>query len=685
MKAETKQKLSSAFKDIKTLVAMQLKESLPFRFKGGDTRSLLLKLALCLLAIAAISGVVALVLFILGLLGVLGTGGYLPIPMWNVVFFVMILLNFFACIGKVTDALYLASDNRMLLCLPVKSNYVFFSKLIVFFFNELFRNCFSVLPLLLGFGIIYGLPFYFYPWLIIVMVLLSLLPVALASLISIPTLYVKTFLKKHSYVESIALLAILIGLTALVFYLVTLIPNDLQIAAKWNTDYFPSITGFSKAFETVLYPLVFLTHLAIGYTGVGSNNPRVMTVFTPYTPLIVLGIIAIVALFFFLANLLAKPLYFKMASKTFEFEKVSTEHSYKISASKLKTTQPLAIVYEMEGSEEEKKKEMRFLLKKLSSKHIGTEDKEALLKALNDFAARGSFTYAEMEIGELGAPVFLFVEEEGMERLALLEGRNGNNLALYCPYHSPKKNIQRNSFFSFLLKEIRVDLRSSETIAGHYLLFIVTPLAVLILNVIFNSMKKSFSGQMYTVLFNALVICLITLASNVSMASVYSREGQANYQLRASPINYIRTLTSKLFIRASIVTLSLVFTMIIYAWNNTLSYMRMDILFFCFYFLYLGHLLWSAELDYMNPQINLYAEMGANGSININEAKSSALAFVLSFAFAGLTYFFVSESVPEGFYRLLIVSTAFLGARILLFLRKVKAYGMSTYEGRGQK
>ena len=128
---------------------------------------------------------------------------------------------------------------------------------------------------------------------------------------------------------------------------------------------------------------------------------------------------------------------------------------------------------------------------------------------------------------------------------------------------------------------------------------------------------------------------------------------------------------------------SLIFAIVIYARNCSLSYVRMDLLFFSFYFLYIGHLLWSAEMDYMNPKVELYAEVGGAISINPNEAKSSALAFILSFLFAYLVFFFVGQSVTDGFYRVLIVSALFLLARIILFVRKIRAYGMSTYEGRG--
>ena len=678
MSDKTQQKQSSSLRDVKTLVFMQLKETLSFSFKS-DLKQSLVKLALYVIGIAGITAIISLALSILGRLGVLGVGGFLPIPMWNVIFFLLIILNFFSCISRVTDALYFSADNQILLCFPVKANHVFLSKIIVFFINELMRNSFSLLPLLLSFGITYRLAWYFYPWLIVVMLILSLLPVAIASVLSIPTLYIKAFLKRFPWVQSLLLLAVLIVLTVFIFHVMGMIPEELEISKKWSTEYFPAINSGAKAVQSWLYPLTFLSGLAFGYTAGGTENPGFMQVFIPSTPWILLVLIGIIVAFFVLAVFLARPLYFRMASKSFEFAKPSINHHFHMSLAKVGKLENFAIV----PTQEIDQATLLGYLKRLSLRHVDVKNTDEVLKLLNGFAGGNAFHIEGIPVMDAPEGSYVYVPEEGRTRLALLESKNPRKFRFYCPEHAVHANISKPSFFSFLLKEIRVDLRSSETIAADYLLFIVTPIAVLILNVIFNAMKKSFDGQMFTILFNALIIALITLASNVSMASVYSREGRANYQLRLSPINYMRTLGSKLFIRAAILTGSLIFAIVIYARNCSLSYVRMDLLFFSFYFLYIGHLLWSAEMDYMNPKVELYAEVGGAISINPNEAKSSALAFILSFLFAYLVFFFVGQSVTDGFYRVLIVSALFLLARIVLFVRKIRAYGMSTYEGRG--
>ena len=685
MRNKEREPLKKTVANIKTLVAMQLKESLSFSFKS-DLKGSLTKLILYVLGIGAITGVIAAILMVLNLLGVLGIGGFVPMPMWNVVFFVLLLLNLLACISKVTDALFFSTDNQILLTMPVSPNHVFISKIIVFVFNELIRNCFSLLPWLLSFGIANGMPLYYYPWLIVVMLILSILPVAIASLLSIPTIYIKAFLKRFPWAQSLIVLGVLVTATVFVFRFAEAVSSieDLRISQTWNTVYFPAITDFSQKFENALHPLVHLTHLAVGYTGKGATNPHLMTVFTPYTGFVLLSLLGIIIAFFLVSNFIAKPLYFSMATKSFEFAKPSFRHRYYRGKRFLSKLTPYRIDADGNFSDEERGRFLETILNKAVRKHLSCDDKDALVQSLNELAkGKAVFRLGEGPVSDVSGTCLVFVQEEHTERLAVMRPTR-HGARLYCPHHVWRKNIGKPSFFSFLLKEILVDMRSYDTVAAAYLLFIVGPVAILILNSIFSSMRTSFQGQTFTVLFNALIICLVFLASNVSMASVYSREGRANYQLRSSPINYTRTLASKLFLRAVVLTGSMIFTIIIYANHNTLNAMRFDLLFFSFYFVYLGHLLWSAELDFVSPQVELYADAGGKLTINPNEAKSSASAVILSAIFAGLAFFFMRESATMGFYHLLIVAILFLLARIVLFYTKIRAYSTGTYEGRGR-
>ncbi|MBQ7250264.1 MAG: hypothetical protein IJS37_02870 [Bacilli bacterium] len=554
----------------KALVSMQLRAFFPYSFQEQKKKALI-RLILYLLGVAAITGILYLVLFLLGFLGVFGIGGRLPIPVWNVLFFLFLIVNFFSCLNRVTSSLYFSEDNRVLLSLPLSPQRVFLSKLIVLFIQELVRSCFTFLPLLVSIGIAYNMPVYYFFWQLITIPLLSLLPLALSAVISIPTFYIKRFLKRYPLIQSLIVLAILIAGTVGIFVLTSFIPEDLALASKWPNIYFPAITSFTQQVNTVLLPFAYLTAMCTGYLGTVQTGIGDIVPLFSMTSLIPFGVVVtLIVGGLGLSSQLAKRVYSNLSVSSFEHDVVKVKEK--------KSERPLP------------------------------------------------------------------------------------------------------SFVSFLKKELFVEFRSTQALTGNYLLFIVTPLATLLLNVVFNSMKKSFTGQLFTLLFNGLIIALIAMATSVSMASVYSREGNSSYLLHSSPMTLRRALLSKLFLRALLMTASLALTIAVYANNCTLDYVPMATVFFSLYFMYLGHLLWSAELDYMHPKIGLYRD-GGKSAFNPNEAVSTVLAFLFAFIFAGLMFFFAYESIATGFYRLLAFSAFFFLARLFFFLMRIKGYRSLPQEG----
>ena len=105
---------------------------------------------------------------------------------------------------------------------------------------------------------------------------------------------------------------------------------------------------------------------------------------------------------------------------------------------------------------------------------------------------------------------------------------------------------------------------------------------------------------------------------------------------------------------------------------------------FGLFFFYLGHLVWSAELDYMNPQDKLYAETSEGESIsNPNETTSLIIAVIVSSIIGFLTYFLLGEPVvlpAFAILKLAIIGFVFLLCRIYLFVKKTQAFTTSRGE-----
>ena len=679
--------IKGRFRGFSTLIAMQLKEQLNFSFKANKKQAIT-KLILLTIGFAAITAAIYLIMYLLGFLGILGGNGVLPVPIFNVFLYLILILNTISCIHRMTNSLYFSKDNQVLLTYPVNSGVIFLSKMVVFYVLELIKNFMMLIPLFLAYAISNSFAFYFYPWLILIFAIVTMIPVALGGVISIPYMYVLTFVKKSQYIQSILVILSMIAGTVLIFFGISKIPSSLNIAKDWSQIYYPSITQFTYRIEDYSGPLKYISALFLGYRGyIYTPSPRSLGIINVRSFIILAIVIAIVILSSVLSYLLARPLFFKMATKPFEYRKKIIDHNYKMNFKKEKLYERAfrpELVYPISKKDKKgivnklskllrivNKEEKLFLKRKINTKRI--------LRFLNKYAKKLKFE--EVDINEIVDFGYVIQTRNGVPFLVLIKDIKNNIASCYDPYYLKKKNHSTNSILSIFIKEILLDIRTPGIIVSNFMLFIITPIAIALLNAIFRAINASFQGQTFTVMFNVLIILLITLASNVSIASIYSREGNTSYMLKAAPINYMSSLGSKLVIRAIIVSASILATSIIYSKYSTISYLRADLLFLTFLFIYLGHLIWSAELDFMNPQDRLYAEVGVN-VMNPNETTSAVLVFIISLVFMGITFFFVNKEVSKSFVKIMLIAFAFLAVRVLLFVLKVVGYGTSRTERR---
>ena len=676
------------FKGFGTLIIMQLKEQLSFSFKA-DKKGALTKLILAILGFVLITVLINIIIGILGALGILGAN-ILPVPLFNIFLYLIIILNTLSCIHRMTKSLYFSRDNQTLLTYPVNSGTIFLSKIVVYYILELVKNFLMLAPLLIAYGMAHQFPVYYYPWMVFIFFIVTMIPVSIAGVVSIPYMYVLSFLKKSQHLQSILTIAALIAGTVFLFIGLSKIPADLKIASKWATIYYPNVLKTAQDIETYVGPLVYIPGIFFGYRGyLFNSSPRSLSIINSASPIILLVIFGIIIVANILSYLLARPLFFKMATKPFEYRKKLIDHNFKMNMSKeelhSRAFRPM-LRYPISKQDKKgiifklsrllrvvNKEEKLFLLRKINTKRI--------LRFLNKYVK--DLKFEEVDLKEITDFGYVIQIRRGVPFLVLIKGVKGSTADCYDPYHLKGKNFKSNSFLSIFVKDILNDIRTPGTIVSHFLLFIITPLAIALLNAIFRAINASFQGQTFSIAFNILIIMLITLSSNVSMASIYSREGNASYMLKAAPVNYKLTLASKLVIRATIVCASLLATCIIYNYYTPILGLRVDMLFLTFVFAYLAHLVWSAELDFMNPQERLYQEVGVNVN-NPNEIVSAILTFVIAGVYTFICFFLVSKEVSLAYIKLLLISIAFLIIRVGLFLLKIIGYGTSRAERRNQ-
>lgn len=178
----------SSFKDsvdaLITLVRMQLKEKMDISYTRS-ARAMIFKIVWLLVEFAAITAVLTVAFHFIKLLGIFSLIHDIPVSVISLVFSVMLLLSLITDTLGLMKALYFSKDNTVLLTFPATPSLVFFSKLAVYYVYELRKSFMFIIPMFIAFGISKGYEILYYPWLMLMFLLISTIPVLLAALVSI--------------------------------------------------------------------------------------------------------------------------------------------------------------------------------------------------------------------------------------------------------------------------------------------------------------------------------------------------------------------------------------------------------------------------------------------------------------------------------------------------------------------
>ena len=297
-----------------TLVKMQLKEKMDLGYLRSK-RKLVFKLVWLFVEFAAITAVIAVVFHFVKLLGLFSLVHDIPVSVISFAFSIMLLLSLVTDTIGLMKSLYFSKDNTVLLTFPATPSLVFFSKLATYYVYELRKSFMFTIPMFIAYGIAKGYSFIYYPWLILMFVLISSIPVLVAALLSIPAMFGYIFLNRVKILQYI--LYTLIGGAAILFvwHLIGLVPEDINLLESWGNTYW-EIQAFLKDYTKTFAPLYAFTELIVGRT-VGLSSMIFHSGTLP-SLLILIGVGIVLLVLCFLCS---KPLFYRMASTPFEFKR----------------------------------------------------------------------------------------------------------------------------------------------------------------------------------------------------------------------------------------------------------------------------------------------------------------------------------------------------------------------------
>ena len=237
----------------------------------------------------------------------------------------------------------------------------------------------------------------------------------------------------------------------------------------------------------------------------------------------------------------------------------------------------------------------------------------------------------------------------------------------------PKKNRALPSWFTCAYNEFLKVVKDTGRLFSNIVIMISVPLLIFLLNSLFIAMNTDTFGDQMIVSFNVLIILLVVLNANSYAASIYSRDGRSAYLIKVQPKNPLTLLIAKLLPTTVFCMISFILTFAVLLSTTPLVFFDAACLILAIIFIYLAHLLYSAELDVMNHHTEVYAAIGEYEN-DPNELKSTAYAFFISFAVTGLTLLLLMENGSPVYPKLLLIGLCAFAYRARLFFSKVKVY-----------
>ena len=242
-----------------------------------------------------------------------------------------------------------------------------------------------------------------------------------------------------------------------------------------------------------------------------------------------------------------------------------------------------------------------------------------------------------------------------------------------------RKNVKHKKYVTFANKEFKLSFRDFDISGSYIAIYIIVPILLFFMDRVISAISTSMRGNNIAIAVNALLTILPLLASNSTIATLYSKEGRTAYLTKSNPVNPFIPLTSKLLFNLVFSVPSIVACSIIFANFSGLGVLIAVLFSVSVLLIQYAHIFYSAAQDIMNPQNEVYATTG-NDFNNPNEAKATVMAFVGSFVITLAFYFMLTESLRlynnylSAFIRLFVVSVFLFAGFLLLFVKKIKAF-----------
>lgn len=282
---------------VRRLLKLQLNEKFPHNAKNADRPFFQREILPRMIAVILITAIIFVVLKAANILVAVD-------PTQALLGFILCAIQaitFGLALGNITSNLYFSKDNEFLMGMPVKPSEVFLVKIIVLYIYELIVDVVFILPVLVAFGLVAGRSFTYFLAIIPLLVILPAIPLLLATIVSIPLVYLIFFLKTRFLLSITAIL----GLTGSIFYIymrfISMIADSISIVGQ--------TIPLQIKIEALANKVIDATYIYRNITDILYGDSTVLN----------LGIlIALIIICITVVMTIVRPIYFKVCMQQLE-------------------------------------------------------------------------------------------------------------------------------------------------------------------------------------------------------------------------------------------------------------------------------------------------------------------------------------------------------------------------------
>ena len=240
--------------------------------------------------------------------------------------------------------------------------------------------------------------------------------------------------------------------------------------------------------------------------------------------------------------------------------------------------------------------------------------------------------------------------------------------------HRVGKTRINNLFMTFFRKEVKLMFRSSKSLTSAISIVLIFPVISYILNFIVAAIRTNIYGDYMTIAFNLMITLSLLSTYNANCAAAISQEGSEFAVLKAAPSNTTLATWAKLAVTMLVDFLAVASMCVVVALTTTLATKEIILMFAVIVPVSLGNILWSFQIDLLNPKINDYAVKGDAVVDNPNIAKALIIGFLISTLIGVITLLLLIDSYRSGWVRALVISYVYFLIRLFLYNSNLKVY-----------